>query len=187
MEDQLNQVKEFYSRRKRLPSFSEMTNIFGLKSKSSVSYIVHQWIYDGVFQMEGNNLTPGDEFFRLPLLGVIRAGEPADATLYSNEGIVLDHYFNKHPGFTYILRVAGDSMINEGIMPGDLVILDKMIEPSNGDVVAAYIDGAWTLKYFRKDQQKVYLEAANPNYPTFHPKEQLEIGGVVIKVIREYH
>jgi repressor LexA len=78
-------------------------------------------------------------------------------------------------------------MINEGIMPGDLVILDKMIEPSNGDVVAAHIDGAWTLKYFRKDQQKVYLEAANPNYPIFHPKEQLEIGGVVVKVIREYH
>jgi len=59
--------------------------------------------------------------------------------------------------------------------------------PANGDIVVAEVDGEWTLKYFRRECQRVYLEAANPAYPLIEPKEALRIGGVVTAVIRKYH
>jgi repressor LexA len=78
-------------------------------------------------------------------------------------------------------------MINEGIRSGDLVILDKKKEPKSGDVIAALVDNEWTLKYYKNDNGRVYLEAANPNYQPIFPKESLVSGGVVVKVIREYY
>jgi len=78
-------------------------------------------------------------------------------------------------------------MIGEGIRTDDLVVLDKRREPKNGDIVAAYIDNEWTLKYFKKADGKIVLEAANPKYPAIKPKAELKIGGVVTAVIRKYH
>jgi SOS-response transcriptional repressor LexA len=78
-------------------------------------------------------------------------------------------------------------MIHAGIQSGDLVILDKKREPKNGDIIAAYIDNEWTLKYFFNEHGRVYLKAANPKYADLIPRESLINGGVVVKVIREYY
>jgi SOS-response transcriptional repressor LexA len=59
--------------------------------------------------------------------------------------------------------------------------------PKVGDVVIAEVDGEWTMKYFKKQGGKVYLEAANPKYPIIWPKTELLLGGVVTAVIRKYH
>ena len=90
-------------------------------------------------------------------------------------------------GFVYLWRVSGDSMVGEGIRSEDLVILDKKREPKNGDIVAAFIDNEWTLKYFKKEGKKVALEAANPKYKPLVPRESLTLGGVVVSVIRKYY
>jgi repressor LexA len=123
----------------------------------------------------------------LPLLGSIKAGYPVMADTLNDEHVSLDRYLVPHPGFTFLLKVSGDSMINEGINNGDLVILDKLREPKHKDIVAALIDGEWTLKYFRKEKGIVYLQAANPKYPDIYPKEHLTIGGVVVSVIKKYY
>jgi repressor LexA len=123
----------------------------------------------------------------LPLLGRIKAGPPTQEDSFNDDPVSLDQYLIKHPGHSYLLRVSGDSMIDEGIRQGDLVILDKKLEPKHNDIVAALIDDEWTLKYFRNDTGKVYLAAANPKYPPLHPKESLSIGGVVVSVIKKYY
>lgn len=122
----------------------------------------------------------------LPLLGTIKAGVPTQEDS-SDEPVSLDQYLVPSPGHSYLLRVSGDSMINEGITPGDLVILDKKREPKNKDIVAALIDNEWTLKYFHNENGSVYLSAANPKYPELHPKDTLSIGGVVTSVIKKYY
>ncbi len=68
-----------------------------------------------------------------------------------------------------------------------LFYFDKKREPKEKDIVAALIDNEWTLKYFHNQKGTVYLSAANPKYPDMYPKESLDIGGVVVSVIRKYY
>ena len=185
--EQLNKVKNFYFRYKRLPTYREMRKLFGFASPNAVAYLVYKWIDKGIVQMEDRKLSPADNFFSLPLLGNIRAGSPTMESDYEYEAVSLDRYLIGNPGYSYLLRVSGDSMIHAGIQSGDLVILDKKREPKNGDIIAAYIDNEWTLKYFFNEHGRVYLKAANPKYADLIPRESLVNGGVVVKVIREYY
>src|SRR5690348_15833249 len=120
--------------------------------------------------MEGRKLEPEDKFFSLPLLGVIKAGVPV-ADDCEPESISQDQYLIGNPGFTYLLRVSGDSLVVRGIREGDLVIRDRKREPRNKDVIAAFIDNQSTLKFFNKNTGRVYLSAANPKYPPMYPQE----------------
>ncbi|OGK54247.1 hypothetical protein A3B56_03475 [Candidatus Roizmanbacteria bacterium RIFCSPLOWO2_01_FULL_45_11] len=188
MEDQkLTIVKQFYARKRRLPTYTEMLVLFHVASRNAIHWIVTKWIEAGILQKDGRNIAPTDVFFALPVLGTIQAGMPVMEEYYDTEGISLDTYFVKNPGYTYVLRVSGDSMINAGIHEGDLVVVDKKQEAQHGDVVAALIDHEWTLKYFNNQNGTVYLTAANDRYPAFYPKQNLSIGGVVTKVIKEYY
>ena len=99
----------------------------------------------------------------------------------------MDEYLITKPDASFLLTVSGDSMIGEGIMEGDMVIVEKGRAPKVGDVVIAEVDGDWTMKYFKKENGKVYLEAANPKYPIIRPRTDLQLGGVVPAVIRKYH
>jgi repressor LexA len=99
----------------------------------------------------------------------------------------LDEYLISNKDATYILEVKGDSMIDEGIKEGDLVIAERSKEPKNGDIVIAEVDGGWTMKYLRKDNRgKTYLEAANKKYQPIYPEHELKIAAVVKGVIRKY-
>jgi repressor LexA len=101
--------------------------------------------------------------------------------------ISLDEYLITRPNASFLLKATGDSMTGAGIMDGDLVIVEKGREPKSGDIVVAQVDGEWTMKYFRKQGKKVFLEAANPKYPTISPQSELRLEGIITAVIRKYH
>jgi SOS-response transcriptional repressor LexA len=86
----------------------------------------------------------------------------------------------------YILRVSGDSMIDAGIHPGDMVLVERTSQPRDGDIVIAEVDGEWTLKYFRQQGQRVWLESANAAYPPITPERELQVVAVVRAVVRKY-
>jgi repressor LexA len=77
-------------------------------------------------------------------------------------------------------------MSGAGILPGDMVIVDKGQTPKSGDIVIAEVDGAWTMKYLRKRGENITLVPANPNYKPIRPKSELKIAGVVTAVVRKY-
>jgi repressor LexA len=77
-------------------------------------------------------------------------------------------------------------MSGAGILPGDMVIVDKGQTPKSGDIVIAEVDGAWTMKYLRKQGESVTLLPANPKYQPIRPKNELKIAGVVTAVVRKY-
>ena len=85
-----------------------------------------------------------------------------------------------------MVKVTGDSMIGAGIMPGDLVIVERGRDPRPGDIVIAEVDGEWTMKYFSKKGNRIFLQAANKKYAPVFPNEKLSIGGVVIANVRKY-
>ena len=70
-------------------------------------------------------------------------------------------------------------MIGAGIMPDDLVLVERGREPKTGDIVIAEVDGAWTMKYFHKKGKEVYLEAANPKYPRINPVAELRLAALL--------
>jgi repressor LexA len=77
-------------------------------------------------------------------------------------------------------------MSGAGILPGDMVIVDKGQTPKSGDIVIAEVDGQWTMKYLRKRGDSVTLLPANPKYQPIKPKSDLKIAGVVTAVVRKY-
>jgi SOS-response transcriptional repressor LexA len=77
-------------------------------------------------------------------------------------------------------------MIDAGIQEGDLVIVERRGQPKIGDIVIAEVDGGWTMKYFRKKGNQIYLEPANKNYKNIYPTEDLKVAAIVKGVIRKY-
>ncbi|HAL91862.1 MAG TPA: LexA family transcriptional repressor, partial [Verrucomicrobia bacterium] len=102
------------------------------------------------------------------------------------DAMTLDDYLVKNPDHTYMLTVRGDSMIDAGILPGDIVLVEKGPRPGQNDIVVARVDDEWTLKYYVRDAAGVRLEPANRKYKFIRPKRSLEIGGIVRAVIRKY-
>lgn len=178
-------LRKFYFKNHYIPSFRELENIFNLKSPGAVGYWINQWKKHGLLNVNKEKLIPADKFFEFPLLGSIQAGIPTEEN-ENFETIQLEPFNINNPADTFVLRVRGDSMRDAGIIEGDLVVLDKSLRPQNKDIIAAFVDEEWTLKYYFDKSGKIFLQAANKNYKDIFPKRKLEIGGVAIKVIRQY-
>lgn len=123
---------------------------------------------------------------RLPLFGYrIAAGFPSPADDYIEERIDLNRHLIRHKEATFFLRVQGDSMINAGIHDGDMLIVDRAIEPVSGKIVIAALDGELTVKRLSISGGGVRLLPENPDYPVIEigTEQELVIWGVVIHVI----
>jgi repressor LexA len=182
--DRLDLIKKFYRRYRRLPSYSEMLKLFGLASKKAIFDIVHKLVDEGFLKKINNKLAPTSKFFALPLLGLIKAGFPILAE-ENRDYLTLDEYLIEDPQSSFLLKVSGDSLTGAGIFDGDLVIIERKKEADNGDIVLAQIDREWTLKILEKIQGVVKLRSANPKYPPFLPREELQLFGVVKAVVRK--
>lgn len=184
-----SKFRKFYSRQRRLPTYQEICELFHFKSKNASFYLVNKLLKAGVVGKDEKGKLFPKSLFQIPQLGIIHAGHPVVADTLNDNSIDLYQYILDLPGQIFSLIVKGDSMIEEGITDGDIVIVEKGREPRNGDVVAACVNNEWTVKYFKKNNFEVLLMPANPNYPIIHAgrKDDLLIGGVVISVIRKYH
>ncbi|BDR54467.1 hypothetical protein KIMH_05780 [Bombiscardovia apis] len=114
-------------------------------------------------------------------LEAVHAGFPSVAQDYFSGEFSFDEHVIVHPNSTFIVRVAGDSMIGAGIFDNDLLIVDRSLTPTDGDVVIAILNDELTVKRLRCQGQQTYLHAENPAYPDFHPLEgeELVVWGVV--------
>ncbi|WP_318377866.1 translesion error-prone DNA polymerase V autoproteolytic subunit [Enterobacter sp.] len=125
----------------------------------------------------------------IPIYGdTISAGFPSPAADYIESGIDLVSHLIPHPSSTYTLRVAGDSMINAGILDGSYLLVDFSLHPQHGDIVVANIAGEFTVKRL-VTHPVAQLLAENPAYPAIpiYDADGLEIVGVVISVINTMH
>jgi DNA polymerase V len=116
----------------------------------------------------------------------ISAGFPSPALDFVEVSIDLNKHLIKHPAATFYGRVKGDSLINAGISDGDLLIIDRSLEPTNGKIAVCYIDGEFTAKRIKKTQHELWLMPENDNYSPIRIKEEnnLIIWGIVTHVIK---
>ena len=119
------------------------------------------------------------------LLATTKAGFPSPADDYIEKTINLHDELVHHPVSTFFIYVHGDSMKDAGILDGDLLVVDKSLEPKHGMVVMAILNGEFTVKYFHKRQDAVVLVPANPAYNEIHilPFDEFEVWGVVTSAV----
>jgi repressor LexA len=176
----------FFRENRRMPTYAEMMVLLEVRSKSVVYFWVQKLISKGLLERDRRHLRPAHRAFPLPLVGDIQAGLPAPAEEELRDVVSLDEYLITSPDSTFLVRVRGDSMIDEGIMEGDLVLVEKDREAKSGDIVLAEVDGQWTMKYLRTRGGDTILESANRNYPPIRARSELRLGGVITAVLRKY-
>lgn len=179
-------LRGFVLRNKRLPGYNEMLTLFGYRSKNAVYGLLRKLIEGGYIAKTGHKLAlTGKLTGSIRVLGAVQAGFPSPAEEELLDTLSLDEFLIEKPEATFLLKVTGDSMIDAGILPGDLVLVERGAEPKSNDVVIAHVDGEWTMKYFVKDEHGIRLDPANGRYNPIRPERSLEIGGVVRSVIRK--
>jgi repressor LexA len=183
----IRKIARFYNQKGRMPSFSEIAEMTGFRSKNAVYKLVNN--------LEKLKVLERDDKGRLialsiaapvKLLGTVEAGFPSPAEEELADNLSLNDLLIQNPEATFLLKVSGDSMSEAGIFPGDMVLVDKGAQAKNGDIVIAEVDGEWTMKYLKKQGENVVLMPANPKYQPIRPKKELKIAGVVTAVVRKY-
>jgi repressor LexA len=170
-----------------MPSYAEIMTLLGFRSKNAVYKLINKLIGEGVLDKDiRGRLVPNRLADEVPMLGLVEAGFPTAAEEDITNTINLDDYLIPNKGATYLLEVKGDSMIDAGIQEGDLVIAERKGDPKPGDIVIAEVDGGWTMKYFRKQGNRIFLEPANKNYKPIYPVYDLKVAAIVKGVVRKY-
>jgi repressor LexA len=179
------------------PTLAEIGRHFQISSSASVHGILLALEREGLIKRKPNvsrgiqivKPSPNGDDDRdgeIPLLGIVAAGQPIEAIL--NDTIAVPPYLMGR-GRNFALRVRGDSMIENNIQDGDIIIVTSQQTADNGQVVVALIDGnAATVKKFYREPDFIRLQPANPQYKPMLIKtpERIQIQGVVTGLIRKY-
>ena len=178
------------------PSFEEIATEFGLSSVATVHEHVEALKEQGYLAQTrsgaSRSLIPTSKAVGmtraliLPLLGLIAAGEPIEAVDAGQESVAVPADFVVDGANSYVLKVKGESMIDEGIFDGDFVVVERNPSPRNGDVVVALLDNAFaTLKKFYRERDRIRLQPANTSMQPIFCHDPI-IQGVVRAVIRKF-
>jgi repressor LexA len=187
-------LRDFVGEHGYAPSLEEIGAHFGLSSVATVHKHVQHLAEKGYLRKAWNrsrSIEPLEETevaaVELPLLGSVAAGVPIEA-FEENERVAVPRELVRRRGETFVLRVRGDSMIDEQIRDGDLVVVESRSEARNGETVVALVRGAEaTLKRFQRRGSKVVLEPANREFrPLELPAADVQIRGVVRGLLRRY-
>ena len=209
----LNFLRKSFKNNKISPSFEEMKLALGLKSKSGIHRLVSALEERGFIKRLHNkaraikiineneeenihskrsydkkNLLEFDTAKNVKIYGKIAAGTPIEAIENPEGYMSIPSEMIKNTNQHYALKVSGESMIDAGILDGDIAVLEKTEYVKNGDIVVALIDSQEaTLKRIRKKSNAIALEPANKNFETriFGPK-RVTIQGKLVGIIRNY-
>ncbi len=178
-------LRDYYAEHRVLPSYATLSNIAGIKAKSWTHTLVGMLREEGILDVTPDKrLKPGKRFFERELAESVRAGLPEQVPDAPAQTITIDSYLIPHPSQTSLVRVKGDSMVDAGILEGDLAVVEWRTNARPGDIVVALVDGELTLKYLARDKEGHYLRAANAAYPPIRARGELEISGVMVGLVR---
>lgn len=186
IENYIQLIVDYYHNLRVVPSFREMKELFGVKGMRSVTLIVDKLVDYGYLTRNEKGIVPGERLSSIPVFESVSAWFFAPATENRYE-ISIEQFLIDKPQDTYFVKVIGDSMKNAGLLSGDFVIVDKSkINPRNGEVVIAQTEDGVTVKTFRKEGEKVWLQPENENYPPLIPTVETRILGSVIGSFRRF-
>ena len=192
----LNYVCEYCDEHGYAPTLQEIGNRFGLSSVATVHKHVSQLTAKGYLKRQRRNasrdlevVTSSSKKARavvVPLLGTVAAGLPIEALPEAEEVVLPEQWLGRRR--TFALRVRGESMIDEQIRDGDVVVVEERETARNGETVIALVDGEnATVKQYQRHGAVIRLVPANPTMaPMEYPEERVRVQGVVIGVLRRF-
>jgi len=130
----------------------------------------------------------GDLFSQIPFYKEsVPAGFPSPAEDFMDLDLNLQEYLIQHPSATFCVRAVGDSMIKAGIHSGDVMVVDRALEPKNNNIVLAVLDGEFTVKRIQKKKQQLFLAPENDDFSSILVTEEMDfhVWGVVTHVIHK--
>lgn len=172
------------------PSLEEIKRHFNLRAVSTVFGHIQRLKREGFIEKEWNSkrgikIKKPEKSKKVPLLGVVSAGLPIE--VFEDREYLEIPDFLKSSEDCFVLKVKGNSMIDEGIQDGDFILLKKKENPENGDLVVALLDGEAILKKYYREGNRIKFMPANPSYkPIYAREEDVKIQGVVIGLLRKY-
>lgn len=147
----------------------------------------------GTGTIENIKLLKGEWLSRLPLALApnIKAGFPSPADDYLRDSLDFNRDLIKNPEATFYGRVSGDSMRDAGINEGDIAVIDRSLQPTDGDVIVAYVNEEFTIKYLdltHKEEGYIELRPANPDYSPIRidSTDNFRVWGVVVWTIKQW-
>lgn len=185
----LNFISDYQNQKTYAPSLDEIRKQFKLSSVSTVHFHITRLQNAGYLEKKENkpraiDAIKREEMIKIPILGIITAGQPIEALENMDSVITIAEKEIDTSQKHYALRVQGDSMIEEGIFNGDIVVIRKQETAEDGQTVVAIIDdNEATLKKIYRQKTRFKLQPANQKMLPFYRKE-VEIRGVVVKIIR---
>ena len=201
----LNYIVQFQEQHGYSPTLREMADAMGRNSVSTIHALIRSMVDKGYIQkVEGNTRTlkvlkrenigllmgPTPKAIgptiTLPLMGFIAAGKPLEPHTDPDATFPVASTMISGRKTSYVLQVKGNSMIEDGILDGDFVVVEKSPTANNGDIVIALVDDKLaTLKRFHKEGDRVVLRPANSQMDPIYPNE-LQIQGVVVSLVRRF-
>jgi repressor LexA len=190
--EMLDCIERFIQRNGYSPTLDELGEMMGLSSLATVhkhlqnletkGLIRRNWNHSRAIELTSRATVRGGS---LPLMGEVAAGYPIEAIENPDPIEVPRDFIGRKESF--VLRVRGESMIDEGIRDGDLIIVESRATAQTGQTVVALIDGEATVKKFYPEGDKIRLQPANAGMrPLRYPADQVRIQGVVIGLMRRY-
>jgi repressor LexA len=178
------------------PSFEEIARNFNYNSLATVHEHLSNLERKGYIKRSYNEsraieILPSDanpRALELPLLGAVAAGSPIEAAMHQ-ESVAVPSDFVRRRGNHYVLRVRGNSMIDEQIRDGDFVVVEERPTADNGEMVIALVDGngATVKKFYRERDGRIRLQPANESMaPIYVHENDVTIQGIVVGVLRKY-
>lgn len=187
----LDYITDYVRENSFSPTQKEIQENFGFKSLGSVQDYIKYLTTGGYLQNDSHSVrglmpaTVQQNTEEIPLLGSVAAGVPIEAIENTDMISVPTHMLGR--GTHYALRVRGESMIEEGILSGDVAIIKQQTQAENGQIVVAVIDNETTLKRFYKKAKQIELHPANKTMkPIIVKDRECEIRGLLVGLIRTY-
>lgn len=194
-EEVLQFIADYISDYSFPPSYQEIADAFGIASKHGVVRHLEALTRKGFIEKTDTTARSirildkrfqgPPEIINLPLVGRVSAGFPILAEENIEDHVAIPRRLIKNEGRYFTLRVRGDSMMNAGIMDGDMVIVRSSNLAEPGQIVVALIGDEVTVKRLIVKGEAKYLKAENPEYPDIHPQEEWQIQGRVVGLIRD--
>ena len=181
----LDRLKELVRRGGYFPSVREIGEELGLSSSATVHDYLHRLYEKGYLKRVKNSWELMQDFFTVPLMGIVPAGSPLEVFSSLGEEVELPEWMVEKDGDVLAFRVQGDSMKDAYIQEGDVVIVKRTPDAQTGEMVVALLaDSSITLKRLRKGPESYWLVPENPEYQPIH--DPFKLVGKVIGVLRRY-